>query len=335
MQLEAASGAGEARDAGEGCRGVEPEPDEHGERAGGVDGVVATGDAEGRPVRGALVVDRERHGTVGLDGVHADRGIRGLAEADDPLVREACGDARGAGVVGGDDDEFARPVAEVDEGLLERVARAVVVEVVGVDVRDERDRGVVEQERPVRLVGLDDEELALTGCRADAELLDDAAVHEARVLAELEQAGDDHAGRRGLAVRAGDGHEALAGDEPGEGLRTVQHGQPAVEGELVLGVVLPQRAGHDDRVGVANVGGVVSDRDLGAEVAQGGDVRRVAHVGSGDAMPGAEEQARDAAHAGAADADEVHGAELGGDLGGEVGLDGHVRRFFLGASMAV
>ena len=89
------------------------------------------------------------------------------------------------------------------------------------------------------------------------------------------------------------------------------------------------------RVGVADVGGVVADRDLGAEVAQGGDVRRVAHVGAGDAVPGAEEQAGDAAHARAADADEVHGAELGGDLGGEVGLDGHVRRFFLGASMAV
>ena len=82
----------------------------------------------------------------------------------------------------------SRPVGEVDEGLLERVARPVVVEVVGVDVRDERDRGVVEQERPVGLVGLDDEELALAGGRADAELLDDAAVDEARVLAELERA---------------------------------------------------------------------------------------------------------------------------------------------------
>ena len=87
------------------------------------------------------------------------------------------------------------------------------------------------------------------------------------------------------------------------------------------------------RVGVADVGGVVADRDLGAEVAQRRDVGRVAHVGAGDAVPGAEEQARDAAHARAADADEVHGAELGGDLGGEVGLDGHVRRFFLGASV--
>ena len=46
------------------------------------------------------------------------------------------------------------------------VLGAVVVEVVGVDVRDERDRGVVEQERAVRLVGLDDEELALAVARA-------------------------------------------------------------------------------------------------------------------------------------------------------------------------
>ena len=69
------------------------------------------------------------------------------------------------GVVGRDDDELARPVGEVDEGLLEGLARAVVVEVVGVDVRDERDRGVVEQERAVGLVGLDDEQLAVAARR--------------------------------------------------------------------------------------------------------------------------------------------------------------------------
>ena len=88
-----------------------------------------------------------------------------------------------------------------------------------------------------------------------------------------QQAGDDHPGRRGLAVRTRDRHEPLTRDEPGERLRAVQHRQPALEGELVLGVVLPERAGHDERVGVADVRGVVPDRDLGAESPQRGDVR--------------------------------------------------------------
>jgi hypothetical protein len=66
----------------------------------------------------------------------------------------------------------------------------------------------------------------------------------------------------------------------------VQHGQAALQRELVLGVVLPERAGHDDRVGVVGqVRGVVPDGDHGTELAQRRDVRGVAHVGSGDAVP--------------------------------------------------
>ena len=45
-------------------------------------------------------------------------------------------------------------------------------------------------------------------------------------------------------------------------------GMPRVERELVLRVVLPERARDDEGVGVADVGGVVADRDPGAERAQ-------------------------------------------------------------------
>ena len=51
---------------------------------------------------------------------------------------------------------------EIDEGAHERLARTVEVEVLGVDVRDECDRGVVQQERAVGLVRLDDEEIVRT-----------------------------------------------------------------------------------------------------------------------------------------------------------------------------
>ena len=78
---------------------------------------------------------------------------------------------------------------------------------------------------------------------------------------------------------------------------------------------------YDDRVGVAEVGGVVADRDRRRRGRAGRrSARAVGAVGSGDADAGAEEHAGDAAHAGAADADEVHGAELGGDRAVRSGL---------------
>jgi hypothetical protein len=123
-----------------------------------------------------------------------------------------------AGVVGRHDHELARRGRELDEGRVEGVVRAVVVEVVGVDVGDERDRRVVEQERAVRLVGLDDEEVVRPAPRAHAEGLDDAAVDEARVVARRQQGRDDHARRRRLAVGARHRDEPVLADQPGEGL---------------------------------------------------------------------------------------------------------------------
>ena len=108
-------------------------------------------------------------------------------------------------------------------------------------------------------------------------------------------------------------------------------GSPRSRASWYSGLSCQSAPGHDDRLGVADVGGVVADRDLGAERAQRRDVRGVAHVGAGHPVPRIDEEPCDAAHARTADADEVHGAELGGDLGGEVGLDGHVGRSSSGA----
>ena len=274
-----------------------------------------------------LVAQGEGDRAVGDDRVDAHIGVLRLAEGDDALLRrdlaQAAVDVRRTGVVRRHHDELVRLLGEGHEGVLERLERAVVVEVIGVDVRDQGDRGVVEQERAVRLVGLDDEQLAASRLRALSERGDDAAVHEAGVFAEAEQTGDDHAGRRGLAVRAGDGDETLAADQPRQRLRPVQHRDALLERQLVLRVVLPQRAGDHERVGVADVRRVVADRDGGAESAQRVDVRRVPHVRPGHGVTGLQEQPRDAAHPRTADTDEVQCAQVVGDGGVEVGFDRH------------
>ena len=106
-------------------------------------------------------------------------------------------------------------------------------------------------------------------------------------------------------MRAGDRDQSLPVDEPGERLRTMQHRDAAAQRLLVLRVVLPEGARDDEGVGVADVGGVVPDRDLGAQLAQLAHGLGVAQIRAGDPVTRLEEQPRDAAHARAADADEV------------------------------
>ena len=67
------------------------------------------------------------------------------------------------------------------EGLLDRVEGAVVVEVLGVDVGDDRDVGRQLEEGAVGLVGLDHHPVARAHAGVGAVGVDDAAVDDGRV----------------------------------------------------------------------------------------------------------------------------------------------------------
>jgi hypothetical protein len=82
---------------------------------------------------------------------------------------------------------------------------AVVVEVVGLDVGDDRGVRAVGQERAVALVGLDDEQVAAAVVGVAGRLVEVAADGERRVDAAVLRRDGEHRGRRGLAVGAGDG----------------------------------------------------------------------------------------------------------------------------------
>ncbi len=190
-----------------------------------------------------------------------DVGIRVPSEGEHVSVREPGGDGDGSRIVTGDHHAFAGGSGEADEGLLEGLFRAVVVEMVGVDVRDEGDRGVVEQEGAVGFIRFHYEVRAGAARGADTERADHSPVDEARIRPEGEHRGHDHGGGGGLAVGARDRHHPVVTGEPGEGLRAVHDRQTTIASRPVLWVVLADRPGDDDRVGAIDVFGSMADGD--------------------------------------------------------------------------
>jgi hypothetical protein len=180
-----------------------------------------------------------------------------------------------------------------------------VVEVVRLHVGDDRGEGRQQQERRVALVGLGHEQVAGAVVRVGAGLVEVAADRERRVDAAVLQRHGEHRRRRGLAVRAGDRDAAPAGHHAGQRCRAREHGDAAALRLDDLRVARPDRRRGDDGVDVADVGGVVADVHDPAQRGQRGERPGVLGVAAGDEDAAGEQDARDAAHAGAAYADEV------------------------------
>ena len=324
VKFEPTLGAAKRGDCVERRLRIEPEPDENRESSGRVEGVVATGDSLGERSNPLPRYSSENSTPAPVATEWRLTSARGIhSKSHNVVVSECFRDAHRAGIVARDDDGFACLVRELDERGIERIVRSVVVEVVGIDIRDECDGRVVEQKRAVGLVGLDDEKVVASERRTQSERLDDAAVDETWVGPEREQRSDDHAGRRRLAVRAGDCDEALGTDEPREGLRSVQHRDAPLDRREILGVVGPQRSREDERIGVCEprICRVVADRYSRAKLAKVARVVVLRPVGARHGVSSREEQSRDAAHAGPADSHEVNRPEVVGQRQGQVWLD--------------
>ena len=226
-------------------------------------------------------------------------GARRLGEAPRPVV-----------VVAGDDEPAVGDgLDEGGVGLLDRLAGAVEVEVVGLHVGDDGDVGAVGEERAVALVGLDDEGRAATEGGVGAELRDLATGGERGVGPGGDQRDDEHRRGGGLAVGAGDRDPARAAHQRGERLGPVQHPQARGAGGGELDVVVADRRRHHDGVDVGDVRRVVAEVDAGTAVAQRLQHGAVGGVGAADRQAAREQQPGDGRHAGPADGDEVHAAE--------------------------
>ena len=137
-----------------------------------------------------------------------------------------------------------------------------------------------------------------------------AADDERRVEAALGEHRRDEARRRRLAVRARDRDALLHPHQLGQHQRARHDRHAALARGHDFGVVGGDRGRHDDRVGVGDVGRRVADGDLDAEALEAARRGARGEIRAGHPVALRRQHFGDAAHAGAADADEVHALDL-------------------------
>ena len=195
---------------------------------------------------------------------------------------------------------------EAAECVLHGLECAEVVEMLGVDVGDDGDVGGQLEKRAVRFVRLDHHPVAGAEPRIGAVGIDDAAVDHGGVeAAGVEQRGNER-GRRRLSVRSGDSDAAFQPHEFREHFGAPHDRQALGARGDKLGIVALDRGGNDHHVGAVDIFSLVPDRDFHALVAQSLDVGAIGDVGTGHAVAEIGQDFGNAAHANAADADEVH-----------------------------
>ena len=133
-----------------------------------------------------------------------------------------------------------------------------------------------------------------------------SADDEGRIQPAFAQHAGEQRRRRGLAVRAGHGDAAAEAHQLGEHFRA-RHDRDALRARLdQFGVVGLDRAGHHDAIGADDVRRGVAAMDAGAQRRQPARGRVVGVVGAGHLVAERAQHFGDAAHADAADADEMH-----------------------------
>src|ERR1043165_4382170 len=192
------------------------------------------------------------------------------------------------------------------EGVLDGLEAAVVLEVVGFDVRDDSDLWVELVEGAVVLVGLDDEEVAAAALGVAAEVAAHAADEDGRVEPGLFEDGGDDRGGGGLSVRAGDADGALPVDDFAEELFALHDPDAAGAGSIELPVVSSDGARNDNEVGAVNVRGIVAEGDVDAALGEKVGGRGALQIAAGDGEALAAQDLGNATHSDPADADEMN-----------------------------
>ena len=127
--------------------------------------------------------------------------------------------------------------------------------------------------------------------------------------ADVEHVGDQRGGG-GLAVRAGDRHRRVEPHQLGQHLGAADDGQALGARRLQLGIARLHGGGDDDVARADQIDRIVADEHADALGAQALDVGAVLLVAALHRVALGVQDLGDGAHADAADADDVHGADL-------------------------
>ena len=239
-------------------------------------------------------------------------GLGVLAVSDDAAILDLADEGLHDGMIGAHHGKAVerQVLDEMPEGILHGLEGLEVIEMLGIDIGDDRDIGRQLQERAVALVGLHHHPVAGAETRVGAIGVDDAAVDHGRIEPAGVEQGCDHRGRRGLAMRAGDRDAALQPHQFGQHLGAAHHGNAPLARRHQFRIVALDRGGDDDDLGPVDILGLVADRDLCALLAQAVEIVIVGGVRALHGIAEIDQHLGDAAHADPADPDEVDGSDL-------------------------
>ena len=179
---------------------------------------------------------------------------------------------------------------------------------VGVNIGDHRHHRREMQERSVTLVGFRDQILTAAQFGVGVRALDLAADHERRIQPAGRQHRRDQAGGGGLAVRAGDGDAIAETHQLRQHFRASHHRHAPLACGAHLGVVLLDRRGHHDHIGLRQVRGGMTFFYGRTQFRQARRSGAGFEIGAAHRVAQIQQYLGDAGHAGAANADEMHGA---------------------------
>ena len=209
-------------------------------------------------------------------------------------------------IVAVDDEGVGGQVTELVEGLFDIIQRFEVVEVVGVDIEDDRDVGRELQECVHIFARLTHDDVAVADIAVAADEGQLAANDGGGVKAGADQHLAEHRGGGSFAVSAGYGDAApvAAGDN-------TQHDAALDGGNALLtrgnqlGVILFDGGGIDHQLCTVDVLGAVTHAHGDAVAFDAVEGIALVHVGAAQLKARAVQDLGERAHARAADADEV------------------------------
>src|SRR5690242_6024037 len=314
LDVETAADAGEAGEAFADQVGRDVQVESYGGRGGGVADVVHSRrmrQAEDAQIIALVSQTEFAAHALQLDVADDQVGLGGSAIGNDGAL-DVGDDGLDVGFVQAKDGCAVEgdAVHKLGESILNVYERGVLVEVLAIDGGDDDNHRGEEQESAVAFIGFDDEVFAFAEARGSSGLIDATANHKGGIEVRGGENGGNHGGGGGLAMSVGNGDAVLEAHEFGKHFGARDYGNFALVSFDDLGIIgLDGRGGNDD-VGAFDIHGFMPLEDGCAEILQALGQRGGLGVRARNGIAESEQNFSDAAHADAADADQVNALEI-------------------------